>query len=478
MTIRPPKAKRRTVWASLDPEEALRRRLQKEARRLKKRREWRISRSNPVIETVQTPAQVGGFYKVQGVHFVNPAGNPFKPRGYNLGGWNFIEKFLMEPDSSDLSGPGVVDNERTMTSWLNTFYTGRSVPYGSSTGTQFFKAWRDNFITQTDITMIAAEGANIVRVGISDFVISDGRVLPYLDNLVAWCKSANLCVVLDMGTMPGCFNSSTNCSADGVPRLWGSATNKTAAIATWVTLANRYKDEPAIFGYDLIGEPNGVSDAELQTFYQTLIPAIRAVDPNHILMIEPGSNALNTSVLRNGWLLTTDANSAYSPHLYAAEGCNEPPPNNNYNGYVARIQDYAIQQIQPLLSHGRPFYIGEFGGNCGPWVNAATDSLLAAESSSGTTFGATYFTWKGLRPNSDESNAMKPIMNINNTGSNPRAIWKVLMDTLTRATSGIGNPDYTQVQWDNAFAAIRTDGGNFHFRAVPQGHLQDYFEAP
>jgi len=410
------------------------------------------------------------FARVSGLGFIDGQGAAIAPKGYNLGGWMFIEKFFMEPDPSDIAGPGVIENEHSITDYLNTVYTGQSVPYGGSTGTQFFADWRANFITSDDIAMIAADGATVVRVGVSDFLISDGRAFPILDNLIAQCKANGMMVVIDMATMPGCFNISPNCSIERTAGLWGNDANKAAAIATWVQLATRYRDEPAIFAYDLIGEPSDVSDAELEEFYKALITAIRTVDPNHILVAEGGSFALTSTVFNDGWLLAHDANSVYSVHLYRASGCN---PGDTYADFVSAISQYGTDVIAPLVSHGRPWFIGEFGGNCATWVHAACDSLLAVQSNTGLTFATTYFTWKGLRPTAGGEQT-KVILNINSgtTPGTPRYIWATLMDKLQAGTA------YTQADWDAAFAMIKTTSGSFHFRTVAQGFLQDYFAAP
>ncbi|MFX6895585.1 cellulase family glycosylhydrolase, partial [Acinetobacter baumannii] len=51
-------------------------------------------------------------------------------------------------------------------------------------------------------------------------------------------------------------------------------------------LADRYKDEPAIAGYDLLNEPYAPSNEVVVSFFERLIPAIREVDPRHLLFVE------------------------------------------------------------------------------------------------------------------------------------------------------------------------------------------------
>ena len=61
----------------------------------------------------------------------------------------------------------------------------------------------------------------------------------------------------------------------------------------WKTIAQRYKDEPAVAGYDLLHEPlpgrTGAAaryKAQLEPLYQRITRAIREVDQKHMIILE------------------------------------------------------------------------------------------------------------------------------------------------------------------------------------------------
>ena len=77
--------------------------------------------------------------------------------------------------------------------------------------------------------------------------------------------------------------------------LWTNTSNQDNLVAIWTNIANRYKDEPTIMGYDLINEPLPVrlptETAEqaldkYKNLASRIATAIRSVDTNHILFVE------------------------------------------------------------------------------------------------------------------------------------------------------------------------------------------------
>ena len=52
----------------------------------------------------------------------------------------------------------------------------------------------------------------------------------------------------------------------------------------WLAFASRYKHDPHII-YDILAEPRDITFAELQNTYITLIPQIRTISPNSLIMV-------------------------------------------------------------------------------------------------------------------------------------------------------------------------------------------------
>lgn len=78
------------------------------------------------------------------------------------------------------------------------------------------------------------------------------------DELLQWCKDNKMYLILDLHAAPGGQGNDANISDNdkSKPSLWESEENQKKTIALWKKLAQRYKDEAYIGGYDLINEPN------------------------------------------------------------------------------------------------------------------------------------------------------------------------------------------------------------------------------
>lgn len=69
-------------------------------------------------------------------------------------------------------------------------------------------------------------------------------------------------------------------------------------INIWGYIAEKYKDEPIIAGFDIINEPCFVSDvAAFNDFFEKAIQKIRTVDNNHIVFLEGDDWAKDFSLL-------------------------------------------------------------------------------------------------------------------------------------------------------------------------------------
>ena len=139
--------------------------------------------------------------------------------------------------------------------------------------------------------------------------------------------------------------------------------------AAWAAVAARFRDHPAVLGYDLMNEPSpgttpsGTFEATLlTTFNQRMIDAIRAVDPDGWIFFEP-IFALPAA----GWPSflgpLTDPRAgeprlAYFPHLYsfAVEGRGFYDP-----GTDPTIPSWKLERRREGRAWSVPMLIGEFG---------------------------------------------------------------------------------------------------------------------
>ena len=129
--------------------------------------------------------------------------------------------------------------------------------------------------------------------------------------------------------------------------------NRTAQI--WRTIAERYKDEPTILGYELANEPyyyasSGVTDEDLRQFFIQVTEAVREVDTNHIVFVE--GNIFAEEI--GGLLPPFDDNMAVAFHRYWRE-----------TGYADGVVQHYLDSRE---QYNVPFLMTESGENSDPWI--------------------------------------------------------------------------------------------------------------
>ena len=122
-----------------------------------------------------------------------------------------------------------------------------------------------------------------------------------IDQFIEWCKQYKLYVILDLHGAPG-GQTGTNiddCENDQ-PELFIQESYRRQTVQLWRELADRYKDEWIVGGYDLLNEPlpnffNQYNDM-LMPLYQEITAVIREVDQKHLIILEGAHWATDWSV--------------------------------------------------------------------------------------------------------------------------------------------------------------------------------------
>jgi len=162
--------------------------------------------------------------------------------------------------------------------------------------------YQDTWIQASDLDNIKNIGLNVVRVPIYWQVLmnpdgtmkSDAVAFRKLDWLVSQSAQRNLYVILDLHGTPGADCPWQSCGQAGSNQLWSNPTYQNWTVQIWQRLASHYNGNPTIAGYDLLNEPlltNGGGESAQQVqqkynFYNTLYQAVRAIDPDHIVIVE------------------------------------------------------------------------------------------------------------------------------------------------------------------------------------------------
>jgi aryl-phospho-beta-D-glucosidase BglC (GH1 family) len=314
-------------------------------------------------------ASSSGFLRVKQHTIVDESGKEFLLRGMGLGGWMLQEGYMLR-----MPGGGSQQQIKAKITDL----------IGAELCEKFYEKWLSNHVTKTDIDSLAKWGFNSVRLPMhynlftlpielephpnENTWLSKGFELT--DSLVSWCKANNMYVILDLHAAPGGQGKDANISDydSTKPSLWESDLNKKKTIALWARIAEHYKDEPNIGGYDLLNEPNwtfenkdihGTEDLlnkDIWDLYIEISKAIRKVDKKHILFIEGNGWGNNFNGLPGKW----DDNMVLSFHKYW-----NPNTQQSIGPFLKLRKKYDI-----------PLWLGESGENSNKWF---TDCIRLVE---------------------------------------------------------------------------------------------------
>ena len=294
-----------------------------------------------------------GFLRVDGEKIVNDVNTNVILKGMGLGGWLVQEGYMLKT--------GRLDAEHQIRKGVEELV-------GVEKGEELYQLYRKNYVQKIDIDKMAEWGFNSIRLPMHwNKLISEILPLTYneegfktIDTLLTWCKANSMYLILDLHAAPG--GQSAGGIADYDPNqksLWESEVNKDLTVNLWRTIAERYKDEEWIGGYDLINEPAwelGEFAPALRELYIRITNAIREVDNNHIVFIEGNWYATTFNGLMPPW----DDNMVYSFHKYWNE------TDQGTINYLVTIRS----------TYNRPLWLGETGENSNEWFRE-TVKLMA-----------------------------------------------------------------------------------------------------
>jgi endoglucanase len=306
---------------------------------------------------------------VEGKHIVGPAGEPLLLKGIGLGNWLLPEGYMW--GFRRANSPRLINDVICQL-------------VGEEHARVFWQSFYERFITQDDIRFLKQAGFNHIRVSFNWrlFVTDDeprrfaGVGYDCLDRLVTWCNEEGLYVVLDMHGAPGGQTGDNIDDSWGYPFLLESPQSQQLAIDLWASLAERYGDEPAILGYDLLNEPiatyfdREVLNPRLEPLYKRMVAAIRQHDPHHLIFLGGAQWNTNFSVFGPPF----DDKLVYTFHRYWEDVT------------PALIADYIAFRER----YNVPLWMGESGENTYSWIRAFRELLETHQ------IGWCFWTYKRL----------------------------------------------------------------------------------
>ena len=288
-----------------------------------------------------------GFVHVKGKEILTPDGNPILLKGMNLGNWLVPEGYMFL--FQKVSSPRMI-------------YDLFDILIGEEDANKFWDAFRESYITKEDIHLIKSSGFNSIRIPFNyKLFISEyperkleGVGYALIDRVINWCKEENLYVIFDMHCAPGGQTGDNIDDSYGFPFLFESPESQQNTISIWRRLAEIYKDEEIVIGYDLLNEPIAhFYDVEklnpnLEPLYKRITTAIREVDKNHIVFL--GGAQWNTNFEIFG--APFDDKLVYTFHTYWAEVS----------------QDIVQRYVDFRDKYNVPIWLGESGENTNEWI--------------------------------------------------------------------------------------------------------------
>lgn len=382
------------------------------------------------------------FVQTDGTKIVDGNGNELFFTGMNLGNWLLWEGYLMMGDF----------NYRTHTQFFNSLK--KAFGDDLSKAMEFEHRWRMNYVTDEAIRELKALGFNSVRVPFNynlfwdhnSSTVSD-RGFQYIDKLINYCKKYGVYILLDMHAAPGYQNPGDHCdnleSNSSQPRtsvhFW-EGNNVNIAAQVWRHIADRYKNETTIWGYDLINEPvpQEKDKWRLLESMVTMRNAIREVDNNHIIVAEGAWWGSDMAPL--DW---TNGQTQAGSKVYSKWDNNLVYQTHHYSDNPNQLNDRKAMCDRLNL----PLILGEYGENNNSNIRSITDWCLDNR--------VGYFPWSFKKMSHDRclwtiqpNNAYNQLKNaINSNSVGPLSLYN---DMLSFCDNNIKNENKS-LTWHQGF---------------------------
>ena len=285
-----------------------------------------------------------GLVRIEGRNFVTPDGRTLQLKGISLGNWLMPEGYMFKFEVAKAPRQIYAAFDRLL---------------GAERAAGFWRRYRDRYIAEADIRFIKSVGFNMVRIPLHWrlFMAADGEIAgegwALLDRVIGWAGEAGLLVILDLHAAPGGQTGINHDDGPGYPLMFYVPRDRALTIRLWRAIAERYRGNPAILGYDILNEPIApyhdvaTLNMRLEPFYRKVTEAIREVDPGRIVILAAGQ-----------WSSSFDMfGPPFAPNLAYT-----------YHSFWASTKRDSIQRHLNFASrYGVPLFLGETGELTDEW---------------------------------------------------------------------------------------------------------------
>ncbi|WP_125605618.1 glycoside hydrolase family 5 protein [Lapidilactobacillus bayanensis] len=299
---------------------------------------------------------ITSFLHTKGRQIVNEQDQPILMKGWGIGNWLLTEGYMWTMHGQKFDRPRRI--EQTIAELI-----------GADAAESFWKQYREHYFTEADAQYIHQQGYNSIRIPFNArlFLTAAGQIdetnFYLLDRAIKWSKEHDLYVWLDMHGAPGGqTGANIDDSVGDVPNLYMVPEYWRQALNLWQFIAQRYADEPAVAGYDLLNEPIRPRTGSLQDFdyllpklsqfYTEAIAMIRKVDTRHMFSLEGYHWASDPSVFNQQY----DDNYVIHFHRYGVL-----PSEATFAEFLKVSKQFNV-----------PLWLGETGENINTWYSGMT----------------------------------------------------------------------------------------------------------
>lgn len=297
------------------------------------------------------------FISTKGTDITGIDGKPFYIKGTNLGNWLVPEGYMFK--FRHATAPRLIQEV------INQLI-------GPDEAKIFWKKYLDSYITRDDIHYLKSIGVNSIRIPFHYKIFSDeeylgghglARGFALMDRVINWCRKESLYVILDMHCAPGGQTGDNIDDSWGTPFLFDNEESQLQTISIWQKIAEHYRNEPAVMGYDVLNEPiatyfdSSHYNHYLEPLYKRITTAIRKEDKNHLIFLGGAQWDSNFRIFGQPF----DPKLVYTFHKY----------------WTSPTKDVIQQYIDFSNKYKVPVYCGETGENTDEWVQQFRELLDA-----------------------------------------------------------------------------------------------------
>jgi endoglucanase len=300
------------------------------------------------------------YLRVDGASIVDGSGTSVRLQGHCLGGWMNMENFVTGYPATETL------QRRALLKAMG------PVAYEA-----FFDQFLTDFFSDSDAAYLADLGTNAMRIPISyRHFESDERPkvlieagLKWLDRAVNTLAAHGIYSIIDLHAAPGFQNHHWHSdNPTHWPLFWEYADFKERAIWLWEFLADHYKGNGWIAGFNLLNEPADEHGNRLIAWYSETARRVRDIDPDRMLFLDGNRYSTDFSMFTEPL-----ANTVYTAHDYVMAGLD---PHGHYPGELDgrypgsakgevynkdTIHEQFLRRTSFMRNLGLPIWIGEFG---------------------------------------------------------------------------------------------------------------------